>query len=616
VSLPQELAAELYTHTEGNAELLMLALEALKQSSRPEHMIARLSETDDIERYLMHEVDESLNEDERDVMNAVALLLGYPGTRDAIETVLDSGSVRRALRDLGQRHLLSVGQGEWGREYGQHAMLRTFYYDLLGRRERRDMHRRAGEFYESEEPDTLKAARHYERAGEVEQAARLASGDVWALINQGQARPLRNLLERFQPQQVAQAQQAQFLLARGEVYGYLHQHEPAQESYEQALNALQTAPDAEKRALTARVYRGLSELTRNESPQTALDWLEKGLAALGEAETEDQAELLLKVSTLHMLGGQYDAAQENIERAARLLPPGGSWLRAAVLLNSGIIHQVQGNLPQSIADVEQALHISRQAHNHVFMLKIWNTLGVSHSLAGNIGPALKAFQEGLELAQRLGNVNAQTLLGLNVGTLQMRQGEYAPALQNLLHSLALAQANNLQRWVLSIQPTLAQIYQSQDDTARAAEALSQAQDLAQQMQIDWIVPRIYYLQALNEIKQDRAAEALERAEEAVRLARDLKRPMDEGTALRVLGQAHLANDQTQEALQAFEESLALLRDKDPYEAAHTHKEWGLALTSQGQVERGTSLLRQARATFAEQDARRDLAAVEQALAPL
>jgi ATP/maltotriose-dependent transcriptional regulator MalT len=611
-----DIVANLHARTAGNPRFLTLAADALQRTSVPARFIVRVFATPDVERFLMQEVDDNLSEDERAVMSAVAALLGYPGTRYAIEAALDGENARRTLNELAQRHLLDVSEGDEGRQYSMNSVMRHFYYDLLSKRQRRQAHQWLGEYYELEEPDTLKAARHYERAGEVERSAQLASGDVWAFINQGQAHPLRNLLERFKPQQLAPARQARFLLARGEVYGYLQQRDPAHESYEQALSALPAAPDAEQRALTARVYRGLSELTRNESPQTALNWLEKGLAALGDAETEDKAELFVRVSTLQITGGQYDAAQENIARAARLLPPGGSWLRAAVLLNSGIVHQVQGNLPQSIADVEQALHTSRQAHNYVFMLKVWNTLGVSHSLAGNIGPALKAFQEGLELAQRLGNVNAQTLLGLNVGTLQMRQGEYAQALQNLLHSLALAQANNLQRWVLSILPTLAQIYQNQDDTAQAAEALSQAKDLAQQMQIDWIVPRIYYLQALNEIKQHQAHEALGHAEESVQLARDLKRPMDKGTALRVLGQARLANDQAQEALQAFEESLALLQGKDPYEAAHTQMEWGLALVSQGQVEQGASLLQQARATFAEQGAQRDLAVVERALAPL
>ncbi len=173
LSLPSDLADDLYAQTEGNPQLLTLAIEALKQTSHSKRTIAHLVETEDIERYLITEVDAGLTEEERDVMGAVAVLLGYPGTRNAIETILDSGSVRRILGDLSRRHLLDVSLGKWGREYKQLAIIRTFYHDLLGRRKRRVMHRRAGRFYETEEPDVLKALIHYEQAGESEKTTAL-----------------------------------------------------------------------------------------------------------------------------------------------------------------------------------------------------------------------------------------------------------------------------------------------------------------------------------------------------------------------------------------------------------------------------------------------------------
>ena len=52
VSLSEELSSNLYTHTKGNAQLLTLAIEALRQARHPERVIASVAETEDIERYL------------------------------------------------------------------------------------------------------------------------------------------------------------------------------------------------------------------------------------------------------------------------------------------------------------------------------------------------------------------------------------------------------------------------------------------------------------------------------------------------------------------------------------------------------------------------------------
>jgi hypothetical protein len=84
-------------------------------------------------------------------------------------------------------------------------------------------------------------------------------------------------------------------------------------------------------------------------------------------------------------------------------------------------------------------------------------------------------------------------------------------------------------------------------------------------------------------------------------------------SLRVLGQVLLASGRHGLAMAAFEQSLSLLADRNPYEAACTKTRWGLALVSGGDADRGKILLQEARAAFRELDAKRDLAAVNQAL---
>ena len=615
VQLPEALSAELYTHTEGNAELLTLALDALKRTNSPERLIAHLAETDDIERYLVSEVDEGLSENEREVMSAVALLLGYPSTRDAIETALDGGSVRRALGDLARRHLLSVGQGQWGREYGQHALLRAFYYDLLGRRQRRDMHCRAGEFYETEEPDALKAARHYERGGEYEQAAQLASGDVWALINQGQARALSRLLERFQPQQVEAEQWARLNVARGQVYALLGEGETAQKSYQDALSQLdKLVASPAVHTLQARACRGMGELFQHTSPQQTLDWLHRGLDALAGASTEEQAALRIRMGYVQVaVMGEHKAALSALQEGLELLSEGPSQLRATALLNLGTIYCTQGEIERGVDFYRRALEVSQQLSDHWRMADIRMNIAIQAVKAGDWETAAREYGQALDLAEKLGSTRQQAALALNLGDLEMKQGDDELAEKHLSQCLALVQEQGFKLGQAICQVNLARLYRQRGEPDVAATTLTEAETLAVEINMKNLLPEIYREWAQIRLLQEQPQPALDHIEQSVNLARELGLSPEEGISLRVLGQALLANGQPEPALTAFADSLSILADLDPYEAARTNMHWGRYLSTGADVEQGTRLLQQARATFAGQGARRDLAAVERAL---
>jgi ATP/maltotriose-dependent transcriptional regulator MalT len=81
VELPEQGLEQLHTLTAGNAEFLTLAAEALRRAERPLQLIEMLAQAQDIENYLMAQVDERLSDLQRDVMSAVAVFLGYPARR-------------------------------------------------------------------------------------------------------------------------------------------------------------------------------------------------------------------------------------------------------------------------------------------------------------------------------------------------------------------------------------------------------------------------------------------------------------------------------------------------------------------------------------------------------
>jgi tetratricopeptide (TPR) repeat protein len=632
LALPGDLAAELHARTGGNAQFLTLAIDALQSAGDPARLIDELSETDDIERFLMAEVDEGLTEDEREVMCGVALLLGYPGTRDAVEDILDAGRLKRRLIDLSRRHLLTVHEGERDQEYGQNAVVREFYYDLLGRRERREMHRRAGAYYETEEPDALKAARHYERAGEVKRAAELATADVLAFINQGQARVLCQLLERFAAGQLEPMQWAKVNIARGRVYTVLGMYsaeggrQPARDSYQEALSVLaaltppstgsgQTSPEV--RRLTVQACRRMGELLQYKVPQEALDWLNRGLGEIsGDQFLEEAAALHLTAGNVQSIMGDYQAALKAVQQGLEMLPEGVSQLRVDALINLGKIYGYQGIFDQFESYERQALQLCRQLHDYLRMSTILNNLGVFKYYAGDWAGAIGDYLEAIDLAEHLGSVTRQARSHMNLGLVYVNQGDDEAAWQHLANSLDLARDGDLGEYEILGQSNLADLYLRQGKPEAATPLLIEAERLALETSTKWPLPRIYYRWAEAHLLSGEAETALHDAERSVSLAQEMGMTQEEGMSRRVLGQALLAGDQPEKAAAAFERSLALLADRDPYEAARTRMQWGLALISGEDAERGRELLEEARATFEKLGARRDLAAVEEALRAL
>ena len=614
LSLDDDLVKALHTHTEGNAELLMLALNLLGRADDVALVVHNLAEADDIERYLVSEVDDELSETDREVMIAVAVLLGYPGSREAIETISARNRLKRVLLALSDRHLLQRQADEEDETYSEHAIVRAFYYDVPGRRELRALHRLAGEHYELDELDLFKSALHYVQAGEYEKAADLVTDNIWQFINQGHARALRRLLSAFSEQMLDPERWAEVNMVLGEVEGFLGERDTARTRFETALAVLDGLPDsAGVRELQAGTCRGMGELLRDQVPQEALTWFERGLTELGDTESDERATILLKMSTALIFSGDYQVALNGVQEALTLISADESWLRMGAFINLGAIYLRQGNLKEAIHITEKGLAISRKLHDLFQMTTLWNNLAISRDLVGDWTGATAAYEEALRLAQELGNINQQTAIGSNLAYLYTLQGKLEQALSKLQDSLKLARRHNLSRSAMQALSNLANIYLYQHDLHAAVETLTEAERIALQIDVNEDLPFIFRCWTQLHLLSQASGRALDCAEKSVTLSQNLKAPLEEGMSLRLLALAHLATNQPLAALEAFSQSLALLEGNDPYEAARTRLEWGRYLLSGPNVEQGKTLLHQARDTFAKLGARRDLAIAEEIL---
>jgi tetratricopeptide (TPR) repeat protein len=614
-----DLVANLHARTGGNALFLTHAVDAFKRTQTAVHLLKRIFETDDIERFLVKEIDDSLTEAERAVMCAVAVLQGHAGTRDAIEAIADRENVRRTLRELRKRHLLLVTEGEAGREYGMNAIVRYFYYDLLGKRERQAMHRRAGEYYETEEPDVLRAARHYERAGEHERAAVLAAEDVLALISQGQAQALRTLLARFDARQLGPELWARITLARGYVYHRLGERQAARESYQEAFSQLaQLRESPVVQDLRIQVCEGMGDLLQHESPREALDWLRRGLEELAGANGPAEATLHITMGDVLRGMGNYDAAVHSLQRGLDLRPQGPDPWRARALINLGLIYSVKGDLEQAQDHYLRALEISQQLGDRWKMVDIRMNLAMAARIAGEWERAACQYQEALELARQLGGMRQQAQIALNLGVLYTKRGEHELAARHLAHCLEIVDTRGMKVGLVFCRSNLGDLHLRRGDLAAAANALAEAERLALETDTKYLLPEISRRWAEVHLAEGHPQEAQAQIERSLKLAREIELVPEEGMSLRVLAQVLLDNDQPEAAVEAFAQSLSLLEAKDPYEAARTRLEWGRALISEPEApgsstRQGITLLQEARATFERLGAQHDLAAVDELL---
>jgi tetratricopeptide (TPR) repeat protein len=613
LKLASELVKELHEKTEGNAELLSLTIEMLRDAGNPRRLINNLSETNNVERFLLNEIDKNLEDVEPEVMSAVALLnfLGHTGTRYAIAAILEGQNVRRVLRDLVDRFLLLTMHSERGNEYEEHAIVQEFYYDALSRRQRQAMHRLAAEYYLEEELEILRAAGHLQQAGEFSQAAELLIGDVWAFINQGESRALRSLLEQFSSEDLAEDTWGWVQLSLGKVYAYLGNSEEARSCYQDVLSQLDQTPETDPGHLQrVRAYRGLGELLAQEKPQEALNWLQSGLNALpenAELDTDDEATLYLKIGTIHFWLGNYEEAKPALEKSLSILPEGTSQAKARALVTlAGVVFESESDFDNAFLMMEEALAIGRQLKDCFQISRILSTLAGFRFRAGNWSQASSEFREALEIAEGIGSDKARALSEMNLGTALLYQGEFNEAEEHLELALNLAEETSQLHLKNAILLSLAEGNIRQENWTAAGTQLRESTILTDQLQDDINTPLIHLGWAQIQMANGKIEEAVLSAQEGVALNRELEDPSEFGVSLRILGQTLVANQQHQAALQAFEESESVLGNHHPYETAQSWMHWGELLKSTGQEDKGLRLLAKARRTFESLGAKWDL----------
>ena len=110
------------------------------------------------------------------------------------------------------------------------------------------------------------------------------------------------------------------------------------------------------------------------------------------------------MADLFRLQMQYTIALENYQKAKDLYMEAGNLNQASVCLNTmGLIQQIAGDFPKSIAHYETALGIVKEMGNREGMAAIYNNLGVVYRQLGDLPKAHDSYQKALAIYLELNN---------------------------------------------------------------------------------------------------------------------------------------------------------------------------------------------------------------------
>ncbi|PDW03416.1 serine/threonine-protein kinase [Candidatus Viridilinea mediisalina] len=581
---------QLWRSTEGNPQFLILAMESLQQSHERQTLLTHLNETIALEAYLLHEVDARLSPSEREVMEAVALLLGYGGPRPLIEAILEDEGVRRELTSLSQRQLLIVEPQAGGLCYRQHAMVQAFYYDLQGARRRRERHRRAGA-YLVRRNDTLAAARHYARADDVQQAATLLTTTPWRFFNQGQAGEVEELAASLDAHALTPELRVALWTVHGEALARLDRDQLACSLLERALAETVTETPvrrARRYRLLARIYARHGDYERTEA------YCRQGLLlALDSANSPIQTEaarLYAQLAEILMRRNDHVGAQQACEAGLATLPPepAAPAERAALLQRLATLVGQHGNYEQAVIMLETSLGLARQAGDRLLTARVLHNVGHFHSLSGKLARSQSCLNESLQIRMQLGHQLDQVDTLNTLAMIQLASGTPELALQNLIAARDLATRHQLRGSLASIMLSLGQLYYETHEFTMAEQNLVAASAIFTELGEQSEHVRCIILLGDVALAQTQAMSALSHGTKALQLVRELGQITLEASALRVYGEAHIALGDLREANQALTQALQLTEQHgDPYDLALTL--WACARLAKAQGEHTAAL---------------------------
>jgi tetratricopeptide (TPR) repeat protein len=333
-------------------------------------------------------------------------------------------------------------------------------------------------------------------------------------------------------------------------------------SFDQALDHLGTALEADPRNVTAQLARG-RVLIKSGNSQDALAPLNQALSlAIQAGNDEAKANTLQALGVAYKILGQPEDALENYQESLAIKQEIGDRRGMASSLSEiGNIKDLQGDAEGARQSYNEAIDISREIGDDSGLALMLLRLGDLEVAGGNSDEGLAHFREALRLQIELGDEVGQSSTLTSIGSTYRQRGEYSESLIYYERALEtrerLGNAVDIGDALHNLAETftfMGRYDQAQDHYLRSLEKRRESADEFGSAVESFSLARVYSLQG-------RYAAALAGVEEALEIFRRLEETgswyvealAESGNALSLLGRFDDAGGVLDEALSAAEE---------------------------------------------------------------
>jgi adenylate cyclase len=644
--LPEELADLVVAKSRGNpfyVEQMMRSLADAGRVWRDEGTgralvgdVAAIDVPDSVEAMLMSRLD-SLDETSRTILQ-VASVVGASFQPVIVEYVIGDPSMAREIRQCLARvekaGLARLERSQPTPEYAfDHGLLQQTIYESVPFTNRRELHRRVGEYLEAQYAHALDAyfevlSFHYSNSTDKSRAFLYATKAAEKCANMFANKEAIEHYCRALSAAESLPRQDMIQLCRiyaglGDVYLLTGLYEEAIAACRAGLGWLRKCPKARAteeaqsraRSIALLCHRmGLAHDGKGQYRQ-ALELYTRGVTSARGQDPHLEATLYLAMAGVLFRKGSYAEAFGRCTRGVDLARSAGSQDELAhgyFLL--GNIYACTGQVEKAIDDSQRSLTTYRQTGNLLGQAKALNNLGADYHYLGDWQAAEACFRESLNLFERAGEVTNAAGVANNLGEMLSDQGDLEGAFRLFSQCLNIWEKVGYRAGVALAHSNLGRVATMRGRCTEAVELLQRSVAGFKEIGSKASLAESHAYLAEAYLEQGKLDSALTHARRALTLAVGADAPLTEALGRRLLGQVSVIRGEWTEAEHFLLESRAINErasachelSQTLYHLAVLYRQAPPAELPDGQA-KADEALAAARKIFRQLGARRDLA---------
>jgi len=488
-----------------------------------------------------------------------------------------AGEIRRSLTRVGKAGLICLERSDPLPEYAfEHGLLQQTIYESVPFSNRRELHRKVGEYLEGHYADVLDVylellSFHYSNSTDKSRAFLYATKAAEKCANMFANREAiehycraLDAAESLPRQDMTQL--CKIYAGLGDVYVLTGRYEEAITACRAGLGRLRKCPKARATEEAQSRARGLAALChrmgvaheRKAEYRQALELYRRGVTSARGHDPHLEATLYLAMAGVLYRVGRYAEAFGRCSRGVELARTAGSEDELAhgyYLL--GNIYRDTGEIEKAIDYRRRSLTIYGQTGNLVGQAKALNNLAIDYDQLGDWRASTACYRESLSLCERAGDVTEAAIVANNLGEILADQGDLEGALQLFSKCLNSWETMGYRAGVALAHTNLGRVATRQGRCTDAVELLQKSAASFKEIGSKAYLAEAHARLAETYLEQGKLDSAFAHARKSLTLAVAADAPLTEALSRRILGQAYFIRGEWTEAERSLLESRAI-----------------------------------------------------------